>query len=163
RGVIAVEKWLEVVSDERVVSDGRLESADDGYRGRHDIVDDTREIVQEVWRSRDYWKQATQSDEPLGRADYVPSSEVVASVDVGECGMFGGIPLVKGFGNPSKVHLHGSRSFVIQMGAGLKIVRQSIDYALEGGAGIDRVGVEPVLHVAKEVGVIEPFSSSLWR
>ncbi|CRK44302.1 hypothetical protein BN1723_000988, partial [Verticillium longisporum] len=106
-------------------------------------------------------KFATQSDEPLGRADYVPSSEVVASVDVGECGMFGGIPLVKGFGNPSKVHLHGSRSFVIQMGAGLKIVRQSIDYALEGGAGIDRVGVEPVLHVAKEPGTRS--ISDIWR
>ncbi|KAM9881018.1 hypothetical protein VD0002_g7767 [Verticillium dahliae] len=73
------------------------------------------------------------SDEPLGRADFVPSSEVVASVHVGEFGMFS-IPLVMCFGNSSKVPLHGSRSFLVQMGAGLKNMRQSIDYVLEGGS-----------------------------
>ncbi|PNH39925.1 hypothetical protein VD0004_g7015 [Verticillium dahliae] len=50
------------------------------------------------------------SDEPLGRADFVPSSEAVASVDVGEFGMFS-IPLVMGFGNSSKVPCTGPAAF----------------------------------------------------
>lgn len=50
-------------------------------------------------------------------------------------GMLGGIPLVEGFSNISRIDLQGSRSFLAKLGIGKQQGRRVVGSALEGGAG----------------------------
>lgn len=52
-----------------------------------------------------------------------------------ENGMLGGIPLVEGFSNISRIDLQGSRSFLAKLGIGKQQGRRTVASALEGGAG----------------------------
>lgn len=67
-------------------------------------------------------------------------------------GMLGGIPAV------SRVDLQGSRNFLAKLRIGSKAGLKVAAAALEGGAGIGRITEGLLVHVAKEVDVVEPIA-----
>ncbi|KAG7112449.1 Alpha N-terminal protein methyltransferase 1 like [Verticillium longisporum] len=102
--------------------------------------------------------QATESSAPTshGSVNYDQTLKYWGGVSADDCGMLGGVPKWKGYANINKVDLHGSRSFLAKLGVGENNGRQIVENALEGGAGIGRVTEGLLLHVAKEVDIIEP-------
>ncbi|CRK11124.1 hypothetical protein BN1723_009260 [Verticillium longisporum] len=102
--------------------------------------------------------QETESSAPTshGSVDYDQALKYWGDVSADDCGMLGGVPKWKGYANINKVDLHGSRSFLAKLGIGEKNGRQIVENALEGGAGIGRVTEGLLLHVAREVDIIEP-------
>ncbi|EMR64134.1 putative duf858 domain-containing protein [Eutypa lata UCREL1] len=81
-----------------------------------------------------------------------------------ENGMLGGIPLVEGFSNISRIDLQGSRSFLAKLGIGKQQGRRTVASALEGGAGVGRITEGLLLDIAEQVDVVEPiakFTASL--